>query len=98
MLRHSVRQRTDTLFIVMSSSVARHHGRIQQRRGPIPAEAEAVLAEVIKLFSRWKTLQMAVDNQWGCRDSRAGADQFGESILSWFCRSKGTYSSFSILR
>ncbi|KAF8755724.1 hypothetical protein HU200_011192 [Digitaria exilis] len=34
---------------------------------------------------------MAVENQWGGRDSRAKADQFGESILSWFCGSKGPH-------
>jgi len=34
---------------------------------------------------------MAVENQWGGRDSRAKADQFGESIHSWFCRSRGPH-------
>ncbi|GJN02024.1 hypothetical protein PR202_ga19336 [Eleusine coracana subsp. coracana] len=55
----------------------------------ISAEARAVLGEAIRLvFSRWTALQVAVEDQWGGRDSRAKADQFGESILSWFYRSK----------
>ncbi|XP_066324483.1 pre-rRNA-processing protein TSR2-like [Miscanthus floridulus] len=58
--------------------------------GPISAEAEAALGEAIRLvFGRWTALQMAVENQWGGRDSRAKADQFGESVLFWFCRTKG---------
>ncbi|OEL20483.1 hypothetical protein BAE44_0018496 [Dichanthelium oligosanthes] len=61
--------------------------------GPISAEAAAAaLGEAIKLvFKRWTALQMAVENQWGGRDSRAKADQFGEAILSWFCRSRGPH-------
>ncbi|CAO1940703.1 unnamed protein product [Urochloa humidicola] len=60
--------------------------------GPISAQAAAALGEGIKLvFGRWTALQMAVENQWGGRDSRAKADQFGESIHSWFCRSKGPH-------
>nr|ACG24565.1 pre-rRNA-processing protein TSR2 [Zea mays] len=60
--------------------------------GPGPISAEAALGEAIKLvFGRWTALQMAVENQWGGRDSRAKADQLGESILFWFCRTKGPY-------
>ncbi|KAF8664987.1 hypothetical protein HU200_054308 [Digitaria exilis] len=64
--------------------------------GPISGEAAQAFGEGIGLvWGRWTALQMAVENQWGGRDSRAKADQFGESILSWFCGSKGTHSSFS---
>ncbi|OEL21984.1 hypothetical protein BAE44_0016996 [Dichanthelium oligosanthes] len=60
--------------------------------GPISAEASAALGEGIKLvFGRWTALQMAVENQWGGRDSRAKADELGASVLSWFCNSRGTY-------
>jgi len=60
--------------------------------GPISAEAAAALGEGIRLvFGRWTALQMAVENQWGGRDSRAKADQFGESIHSWFCRTRGPH-------
>ncbi|KAJ1294251.1 hypothetical protein BS78_01G131800 [Paspalum vaginatum] len=60
--------------------------------GPISAEGSAALCEGIRLvFGRWTALQMAVENQWGGRDSRAKADQLGASILSWFCNSKGPH-------
>ncbi|CAD6239456.1 unnamed protein product [Miscanthus lutarioriparius] len=59
---------------------------------PISAEARAALGEAIRLvFARWTVLQVAVKNQWGGRDSCAKANQLGESILSWFCRSKGPH-------
>ncbi|GJN40633.1 hypothetical protein PR202_gb29879 [Eleusine coracana subsp. coracana] len=62
--------------------------------GPLSAESAAALGEGVRLvFGRWTALQMAVENQWGGRDSRAKADQLGESILSWFCHSKGKYYS-----
>jgi hypothetical protein len=62
---------------------------------PLSAQPTAALSEVVGLvFGRWTVLQMAVENQWGGRDSRAKADQLGTSILSWFCRSKGWYYSF----
>ncbi|KAL6637550.1 hypothetical protein ACP70R_025122 [Stipagrostis hirtigluma subsp. patula] len=60
--------------------------------GPLSAEAAAALGEGMGLvFGRWTALQMAVENQWGGRDSRAKADQLGASILSWFCHSKGPH-------
>ncbi|CAN6282030.1 unnamed protein product, partial [Urochloa humidicola] len=60
--------------------------------GPISAEASAALGEGIRLvFGRWTALQMAVENQWGGRNSRAKADQLGADILSWFCNSKGPH-------
>jgi pre-rRNA-processing protein TSR2 len=58
--------------------------------GALSAQAAAALGEGIGLvFGRWTALQMAVENQWGGRDSRAKADQLAESILSWFANSKG---------
>uniref|UniRef100_A0A0A9GGV2 Pre-rRNA-processing protein TSR2 n=1 Tax=Arundo donax TaxID=35708 RepID=A0A0A9GGV2_ARUDO len=60
--------------------------------GPLSAEAGAALGEGIGLvFGRWTALQMAAENQWGGRDSRAKADQLGTSVLSWFCHSKGPH-------
>ncbi|TVU51658.1 hypothetical protein EJB05_03098 [Eragrostis curvula] len=60
--------------------------------GPLSAEAAAALREGVGLvFARWTALQMAVENQWGGRDSRAKADQLGASIVSWFCHSKGPH-------
>jgi pre-rRNA-processing protein TSR2 len=58
--------------------------------GPLSPQAAAALQEGIGLvFGRWTALQMAVENQWGGRDSRAKADQLAASILSWFANSKG---------
>ncbi|KAL6893598.1 hypothetical protein ACP4OV_007696 [Aristida adscensionis] len=60
--------------------------------GPLSAEAAAALGEGMGLvFGRWTALQMAVENQWGGRDSRGKADQLGASILSWFCQTKGPH-------
>uniref|UniRef100_A0A0E0AXG0 Pre-rRNA-processing protein TSR2 homolog n=1 Tax=Oryza glumipatula TaxID=40148 RepID=A0A0E0AXG0_9ORYZ len=60
--------------------------------GALSAQAVAALGEGIGLvFGRWTALQMAVENQWGGRDSRAKADQLAESILSWFANSKGKH-------
>lgn len=60
--------------------------------GALSAQAAAALGEGIGLvFGRWTALQMAVENQWGGRDSRAKADQLAESILSWFANSKGKH-------
>uniref|UniRef100_A0A0E0LWQ2 Pre-rRNA-processing protein TSR2 homolog n=1 Tax=Oryza punctata TaxID=4537 RepID=A0A0E0LWQ2_ORYPU len=60
--------------------------------GALSAQAAAALGEGIGLvFARWTALQMAVENQWGGRDSRAKADQLAESILSWFANSKGKH-------
>jgi len=60
--------------------------------GTISAEASAALGEGIGLvFGRWTALQMAVENQWGGRDSRAKADNFAASVLSWLCNSKGPH-------
>jgi hypothetical protein len=65
--------------------------------GPLSPEAAAALGEGISLvFGRWTALQMAVENQWGGRDSRAKADQLAASILSWFCHFKGKYCSCSL--
>ncbi|KAM0882155.1 hypothetical protein ACQ4PT_032494 [Festuca glaucescens] len=60
--------------------------------GPLSPQAAAALQEGIGLvFGRWTALQMAVENEWGGRESRAKADQLAASILSWFANSKGPF-------
>ncbi|KQJ86519.1 pre-rRNA-processing protein TSR2 [Brachypodium distachyon] len=60
--------------------------------GALSPQAAAALQEGIRLvFGRWTALQIAVEHQQAGRDSRAKADQLAESILSWFCNSKGPY-------
>ncbi|KAL5220123.1 hypothetical protein ABZP36_024836 [Zizania latifolia] len=59
--------------------------------GALSDQAAAALREGVGLvFGCWTALQMAVENQWGGRDSRAKADQLAASILSWFS-SKGEH-------
>ncbi|GAB4851077.1 hypothetical protein Ancab_030375 [Ancistrocladus abbreviatus] len=41
------------------------------------------------LLSQWNGLQMAVENEWGGRDSRQKYEQLLVDIISWFSQSKG---------
>ncbi|KMZ56700.1 hypothetical protein ZOSMA_92G00630 [Zostera marina] len=55
----------------------------------LTSDSLLLLKEGIDLiFSRWSSIQMAVTNEWGGRDSRLKYDEFCTSILSWFsnCR------------
>lgn len=45
--------------------------------------------------SRWTALCLAVENEWGGRDSRQKADQMYQDILAWFYDNKGIKISFS---
>ncbi|KAK7838180.1 pre-rrna-processing protein tsr2 like protein [Quercus suber] len=55
----------------------------------LSAESLPIFKEGIGLvFSRWSALQMAVENEWGGRDSRLKADQIGSDIVYWFTQSK----------
>lgn len=42
------------------------------------------------LLSRWTALQMAVQNQWGGRDSFMKSQQLACEINSWFSQPQGT--------
>ena len=56
----------------------------------LSAEALPIFSEGIGLIlSQWWALQMAVENEWGGRDSRLKADQIASDIVSWFTHSKG---------
>ena len=56
---------------------------------PISTDARPTLGEAIRLvFGQWTALQVAVQERWGDCGSHANADQFSESILSWFYRSR----------
>ncbi|KAM3310271.1 hypothetical protein ACQJBY_031140 [Aegilops geniculata] len=60
--------------------------------GGLSPQAAAALQEGIGLvFGRWTALQMAVENEWGGRDSRAKADRLAADVLSFFTNSKGPY-------
>ncbi|KAI4998748.1 pre-rRNA-processing protein TSR2-like [Hordeum vulgare subsp. vulgare] len=60
--------------------------------GGLSPQAAAALQEGIGLvFGRWTALQMAVENGWGGRESRAKADRLAADVLSFFTGSKGPY-------
>lgn len=55
----------------------------------LTAESLNLFSEGISLvLSRWTALQMAIENQWGGRDSREKSHDLASSILSWFTQSK----------
>ncbi|PON32207.1 Pre-rRNA-processing protein TSR [Parasponia andersonii] len=41
------------------------------------------------ILYRWSALQLAVDNEWGGRQSRRKAEQLHSDIFSWFTQSTG---------
>ncbi|KAF3321707.1 pre-rRNA-processing protein TSR2 [Carex littledalei] len=58
----------------------------------LSGESAAIFSEGISLvLSRWTALQMAVENQWGGRESRGKADELFASIQSWFFKTKPLY-------
>ncbi|XP_008218176.1 PREDICTED: pre-rRNA-processing protein TSR2 homolog [Prunus mume] len=55
----------------------------------LSVEAEAIFREGVALvLSRWSALQLAVDNEWGGRDSRRKSEQLAADVFSWFTQSK----------
>ena len=57
----------------------------------LSAEAGAVFQEGVGLvLSRWSALQLAIENEWGGRDSRLKAEQLVSDIISWVNHSIGT--------
>ncbi|KAF3339648.1 pre-rRNA-processing protein TSR2 [Carex littledalei] len=58
----------------------------------LSGQAAAIFAEGISLvLSRWTALQMAVENQWGGRESRGKADQLVASIQEFFGQKEDLY-------
>ncbi|KAL9685385.1 hypothetical protein QQ045_022835 [Rhodiola kirilowii] len=65
---------------------------VDTARKYLSAEATPFLREGIGLtLYRWSALQMAVDNEWGGRNSRVKANLLVEEIFSWFMNSKELY-------
>ncbi|KAL8149111.1 hypothetical protein AgCh_006205 [Apium graveolens] len=59
-------------------------------RPQLSDEASVKLQEGINLLlSRWSSLQVAVENEFGGRDSRKRSQQLPIDIFSWFTQSKG---------
>ncbi|OWM70284.1 hypothetical protein CDL15_Pgr026134 [Punica granatum] len=56
---------------------------------PLSAEALPMLREGINMaLSRWSALQMAVENEWGGRNSRDIANKLCDDVFVWFTHSK----------
>ncbi|KAJ7954875.1 Pre-rRNA-processing protein TSR2 [Quillaja saponaria] len=45
---------------------------------------------ITSLLSRWNGLQLAVQNQWGGRDSHQKSQQLASDIFCWLSQSKAT--------
>ncbi|KAL0548247.1 hypothetical protein IC582_012695 [Cucumis melo] len=48
---------------------------------------------ISSVFSRWDGLQMAIENQWGGRDSHQKSLNLVSDVFSWFSYSKRYYPS-----
>lgn len=60
-------------------------------------EASIKLQEGINLLlSRWSSLQVAVENEFGGRDSRERSKQLPITIFSWFTQSRGLFTNSCI--
>lgn len=58
----------------------------------LSAESGSIFREgIVLVLSRWSALQIAVENEWGGRDSRRKADLLASEIFNWFAQSTGTY-------
>ncbi|OWM67983.1 hypothetical protein CDL15_Pgr017551 [Punica granatum] len=56
---------------------------------PLSSEALPMLREGINMaLSRWSALQMAVENEWGSRNSRDIANKLCDDVFVWFTHSK----------
>ncbi|KAL5702270.1 hypothetical protein ACHQM5_027506 [Ranunculus cassubicifolius] len=52
-------------------------------------ESHSILAEGISLaLSRWNALQMAIQNEWGGRDSLEKSEKLADDLFSWFSQPK----------
>lgn len=56
----------------------------------LTGEAVNQLREGIDLLlGRWSALQMAIQNEWGGRDTRQKAQQLGVDVYNWLIRPAG---------
>ena len=63
----------------------------------LPAGALPLFQEGIGLvLSRWSALQLAVENEWGGRDSRRKVELLCSDILTWFTQNKGNFGPFHL--
>lgn len=63
----------------------------------LTAEAEAQFRDGISLvLSRWAALRMAIENEWGGRDSTQKSQQLGDNLFNLLTRSKGTVHNYPL--
>lgn len=56
----------------------------------LSAEARTLFQEGISLvLSRWSSLQLAIENEWGGRNTREKAGKLASDIFIWFTNTKG---------
>lgn len=61
-------------------------------------ESGSIFSEgIVMTLYRWSALQLAVENEWGGRQSRQKAEQLHSDIFSWFTQSTGNYQNSLIL-
>ncbi|CAM8952473.1 unnamed protein product [Rhodiola kirilowii] len=60
----------------------------RSRRMYLPTEARLLREGIGILLTRWSALQMAVDFEWGGRNSRLRARHLVHEIFDWFTRSR----------
>jgi Pre-rRNA-processing protein TSR2 len=63
-------------------------------RGVLPKEGRAHFEEGVDvILGKWTALQLAVDQEWGGRNSKHKAEDMVNDILDWFYRKKGAHLS-----
>ncbi|XP_010259056.1 PREDICTED: pre-rRNA-processing protein TSR2 homolog isoform X2 [Nelumbo nucifera] len=55
---------------------------------PSPESLSRLSEGISLLLSRWTALQMAIENEWGGKDSRQKSEQLAADIFSWFSQSR----------
>ncbi|KAK9124234.1 hypothetical protein Sjap_013836 [Stephania japonica] len=58
---------------------------------PLPLSRECIplfYEGITLVLSRWTALQMAVENEWGGRDSRNKSETLASDVFTWFTQSK----------
>lgn len=59
----------------------------------LPADAFPLFQGGIKcVLSRWSALQLAVENEWGGRDSLRKSELLCSDIFTWFTQNKGNFA------
>jgi pre-rRNA-processing protein TSR2 len=59
--------------------------------GVLPVQSRPQFEEGVRLIlSRWTALELAVEQEWGGRQSIDKAEDMLDELLAWFYRKRGT--------